>query len=110
MSGIGRVGTGGVGSVPEPEVNTTTAPAATPASGEAAAERTPSTAGTRGAADVWATIARGSGSRPVPAGVNLDASGARRAVALDNGGRFTSHPGTDATTPAAIGDGLYAAG
>ncbi len=107
LGGIGRVGTGDVGGVPEPD-----ATAATPAAPPPAATTTPAPARastTSGAADVWATIARGAAGQPVPPGVNLDASGARRAVALDNQGRFTASPGQNAATPMAVGDGLYAA-
>src|SRR5437868_6169269 len=107
MSSIGRSGSGGnIGGVTGPEApSTAPAPAATSTTTTSTATASRTTA-TRGAADVWATIAT-AGTRPVPAGVNLDASGGRRPVALGQNGRFTATPGRDATSPSAVGNGLF---
>jgi hypothetical protein len=67
---------------------------------------------TRSLADVWAALASaatGGGGAAAGTHTNLDASGARLPVALGTNGRFTGTPGTNAETPVAIGDGLYAA-
>src|SRR5688500_15982151 len=108
MSGIGRTSGGNLGPVTGPATTEpATTGAATPSS-TATSATTSRLSSTGGAAEVWATIAT-AGTRPVPAGVNLDASGGRRPVALGQNGRFTATPGRDATTPAAAGNGLFAA-
>ncbi|MFC1706129.1 hypothetical protein ACFL59_04800 [Planctomycetota bacterium] len=118
MSGIGPIGHGPVGYVPEPE---SLDPAATPP--EAQPEAAPSAPATEPAprgvfgtlADVWASLATrvrsrfAEPTRPAEPHRNLDATGARRPVALGTNGRFTATPGTDAETPAARGEGLFTA-
>jgi hypothetical protein len=98
-----------IGPVPEPETSAPApapAPAATPG-GPAA----PSHPLLRSARDIWASLVHRAPPRePAPAHENLDPSGARRPVALGTNGRFTAHPGTDARTPAEVGEGLHAAG
>jgi hypothetical protein len=117
MSGLGRVG--GFSPTPLPDPGSTDAADAAGAAGgtssaAASGSASPgnrtfaaSTARTSGAADVWAAIAKGRGSAPTPPGVNLDASGTRRPVALGQNGRFTPTPGIDASQPKAIADGLF---
>jgi hypothetical protein len=107
MSGIGRVGTGGVGPVDQPDVEAPAAPASTPTS--APAGRTPSsgTTATGRAADVWARLA--TVSQPTAAPATVDASRSRGAVMLGTSGRFSRFGGPEPTTPAAIGDALFGA-
>lgn len=113
MSGIGRVGSGG-GYIPDTDVHATpgTMPASTPAATSGTTARTSttsagSTAASAAPADIWATIAKGAAGKPTPTGVNLDATGARRPVALGQNARFTATAGRDATTPTAVGAGLF---
>jgi len=117
MSSIGR--TGGFTPIPDPTpdpvlpggASTTasggSATAATSGSASPGNRTTTASAGAAATTDIWAAITRGPGTAPTAPGVNLDASGARRPVALGNNGRFTSVPGRDATTPAAIADGMF---
>jgi hypothetical protein len=107
---VGGVGGGPVAPIPEP-----TAPETQPSSvGSSPAETGGRTEaeepGVLGrVADVWARLTGAEPREPVPHHHNLDPTGARRAVALGDNGRFTATPGTDAESTADIGAGLYAA-